>query len=45
MFTEDELCQLTLAVVTINAWNRFAVAFRAPVGDYEPRVGVGQSHP
>lgn len=45
VFSEDELCQLTLAVVTINAWNRFAVAFRAPVGDYEPRVGVGQAHP
>jgi AhpD family alkylhydroperoxidase len=38
VFSENELCQLTLAVVTINAWNRFAVAFRAPVGGYEPRT-------
>jgi AhpD family alkylhydroperoxidase len=45
VFTEDELCQLTLAVVTINAWNRFAVAFRAPVGDHLPRVTAGQAHP
>lgn len=34
VFDPDELCSLTLAVVAINGWNRFAVAFRAPVGDY-----------
>jgi len=38
VFSEDELCQLTLAVVVINSWNRLAVAFRASVGDYVPRA-------
>jgi AhpD family alkylhydroperoxidase len=27
-FTPEELVDLTLLVVTINAWNRFAIAFR-----------------
>ena len=32
-FTEAELVNLTLAVVAINGWNRFAVSFRAaPAG-------------
>jgi AhpD family alkylhydroperoxidase len=35
-FSEEELLQLTLAVVQINGWNRFAIAFRAPVGTYQP---------
>ncbi|HEX3663294.1 MAG TPA: carboxymuconolactone decarboxylase family protein [Acidobacteriaceae bacterium] len=29
-FSEHELVDLTLAVNTINAWNRFAIAFRTP---------------
>lgn len=33
-FDEDDLCSLTLAIVAINGWNRLAVAFRAPVGEY-----------
>lgn len=33
-FSEEELVALTLAVVAINGWNRFAVAFRTPVGSY-----------
>jgi AhpD family alkylhydroperoxidase len=28
-FTEDEMVELTLLINTINAWNRFAVGFRA----------------
>ena len=28
-FAEEELVNLTLLVVTINAWNRFAIGFRA----------------
>lgn len=28
-FTENELVKLTLAIGTINVWNRFAIAFRA----------------
>jgi AhpD family alkylhydroperoxidase len=33
--SEEELVALTLAVVAINGWNRFAVPFRTPVGSYE----------
>ena len=36
-FSETELVSLTLTAVTINAWNRFAVAFRAPAGTYQPQ--------
>jgi len=36
-FSETDLVSLTLAAVTINAWNRFAVAFRAPAGTYQPQ--------
>ena len=35
-FTQRELADLSLAVVAINGWNRLCVAFRAPVGSYEP---------
>ena len=33
-FAEDEIVALTLAIVAINGWNRFAVGLRSPVGDY-----------
>lgn len=33
-FSEEELANLTLAIVTINGWNRFNVGFRVP-----PRFG------
>ena len=33
-FDEKEIVTLTLAIVAINGWNRFAVGFRSPVGDY-----------
>jgi len=35
-FSETELVDLTLAVATINAWNRLAISFRSPAGTYEP---------
>jgi AhpD family alkylhydroperoxidase len=35
-FTDDELAFLTLAVVAINSFNRFNVAFRMPAGSYQP---------
>ena len=35
-FTEEELVNLTMAVVTINAWNRLSIAFRAVPGEYQP---------
>src|SRR4029079_19163035 len=34
-FDEKELADLTLAIVTINAWNRIAIGFRAEPGHYE----------
>jgi AhpD family alkylhydroperoxidase len=35
-FSEKELADLTLAIVTINGWNRLCVAFRRPAGTYQP---------
>lgn len=35
-FSEDELVDLTLAVITINSYNRLNIAFRTPAGDYQP---------
>ncbi len=35
-FNEKELVDLTMAVVAINGWNRFNVAFRSVPGDYQP---------
>ena len=35
-FTEAEIVDLTYAVMTINAWNRLAIAMRAVPGAYEP---------
>jgi len=37
-FSEEELGCLTLAIVAINGWNRFAIAFRAVPGTYQPVV-------
>jgi AhpD family alkylhydroperoxidase len=35
-FTEQELVNLTLAVVSINGWNRIAISFRSVPGTYQP---------
>jgi AhpD family alkylhydroperoxidase len=35
-FSEEELVNLTLAVVAINGWNRLSVAFRVVPGAYQP---------
>lgn len=35
-FSDKELADLTLAVATINAWNRLAIAARTEPGTYEP---------
>jgi len=35
-FSEQEIVDLTLAVTTINAWNRIAISFRSEPGTYEP---------
>ena len=36
-FSEEELVNLTWAIVTINGWNRMSVAFRAQPGHYKSR--------
>jgi AhpD family alkylhydroperoxidase len=36
-FSEEELVKLTLAVITINGWNRLAIAFRETPGTYQPK--------
>lgn len=33
-FEQEEIVALTLAIVAINGWNRFAVGLRSPVGGY-----------
>lgn len=35
-FTEKELCDLTLAIATINSWNRLAISARTEPGHYQP---------
>jgi AhpD family alkylhydroperoxidase len=34
-FSEQELVNLTLAIVAINGWNRFAISFRTVPGTYQ----------
>ena len=36
IFTEKELADLTLAIVTINGWNRLNIALRTVPGTYQP---------
>ena len=35
-FSQEELVDLTMAVIGINSWNRINIAFRTPAGDYTP---------
>jgi AhpD family alkylhydroperoxidase len=37
-FSETELADLTLAIATINAWNRLSIAARLTPGTYTPAV-------
>lgn len=37
-FSEQELVNLTLAVIAINSWNRLAISFRTVPGTYQPRA-------
>jgi len=37
-FTEEELVNLTMALVAINGWNRLAISFRALPGSYQPQA-------
>jgi AhpD family alkylhydroperoxidase len=36
-FSEQDLANLTLAIATINAWNRLAIAARTTPGTYQPK--------
>ncbi len=36
-FSDAELVNLTVAIATINAWNRLAITFRSEPGKYKPR--------
>jgi len=35
-FSDEEMVELTIAIIVINGWNRLAVPFRDEVGSYEP---------
>jgi AhpD family alkylhydroperoxidase len=37
-FTPEELANLTLAITTINSWNRLAIAFRIVPGAYKSNL-------
>ena len=39
-FSEQELVNLTMAVVAINGWNRLCVSFRVVPGDYQAATHV-----
>ena len=37
-FGEEQLINLTLAITTINTWNRLAIACRTAPGSYQPAI-------
>jgi AhpD family alkylhydroperoxidase len=39
-FSDLEIVNLTMVVVTINGWNRISIALRTPVGSYVPRAAT-----
>ena len=39
-FSEEEIVNLSLAIVAINGWNRLCVGLRAEAGTYQPRAAV-----
>jgi alkylhydroperoxidase family enzyme len=44
-FDEAELVHLTMAIVTINGWNRLAIAFQSEVGTYQPKPRKAEAQP
>jgi AhpD family alkylhydroperoxidase len=36
-FSDEEMVNLTMAIIAINGWNRLAVPFRSVPGTYQPR--------
>ena len=39
-FSEEEIVNLSLAIVAINGWNRLCVGLRAEAGTYQPRAAA-----
>jgi AhpD family alkylhydroperoxidase len=37
-FSEEELVNLTMAIITINGWNRLAIPFRSVPGSYQVKT-------
>ncbi|HEY9480083.1 MAG TPA: carboxymuconolactone decarboxylase family protein [Gemmatimonadaceae bacterium] len=42
-FNEKELVDLTMAVVTINGWNRLAISLGADVGSHQPPASAASA--
>lgn len=38
-FTEEEMVNLTMAIIAINGWNRLAIGFREVAGTYQAHAG------
>lgn len=36
-FSEKEITELTMVIVTINSWNRLSIAARSTAGTYQPK--------
>jgi AhpD family alkylhydroperoxidase len=43
-FDDKELVDLTMAIVTINGWNRLSISLGADVGSYQPRKHGDRAH-
>jgi AhpD family alkylhydroperoxidase len=43
-FSEEEIVDLTIAVTTINSYNRLNVAFRTPAGSYQPGMFTAKAN-
>ncbi len=41
-FSEKELVDLTIAIITVNGWSRLATSFRLVPGTYRPTVQIPQ---
>jgi hypothetical protein len=39
------VAHLTLAIVSINGWNRLSIAFRAVPGAYQPAASIRDRNP
>ncbi len=43
VFSEQEIIDLTMTVITINCWNRINIAFRTTAGTYQPNQFAAQT--